>query len=179
MRHAAIAMTLGLVACATPANRPAIGSQALKSAPLPGDRFVVINSVDRLPDGTLTNCRLADAPSQDACDVWREGNEGPALFARTHRPGEPLTLSLIVDVRPWTGALQPVPTPGRVEQIVLLGGEDQEACARSGEGGPVLGGWSEITACPSVSDAAAFFAALGDLRPRQSTWTLTAEPLVR
>ena len=144
---------------------------------LPGDRFTVVNTADRLADGTLANCRLADAPSQDACDIWREGDEGPAQFARSYRPGEALSLSLIVDVRPWTGALQPDPHPGQVEQVVLLGGEDQEACARLGEGGPIMRGWSEITACPSVTDAQAFFATLGDQRPRQSTWTLTAAPL--
>lgn len=155
---------------------PTPDQQTSRPGDLP-DRFVVINTVDRLADGTLANCRLTDAPSEDACDVWRDGDEGPALFARVHRPGETLRLSMIVDVRPWTGALQREPVVGQVEQVVLLGGEDEEACARLGRGGPVLGGWSEITGCPLVTAAGPFFQRLGDPRPRQSTWTLTAGPL--
>lgn len=173
MKSAAIVFPLLLTACATLAEPEQLGQSADASR----DRFVVTNTVDRLADGTLSNCRLTDAPSEDACDVWREGDEGPALFARTYQTGRALRLAMIVDVRPWTGALQPVPAAGRVEQVVLLGGEDQEACARLGQGGPVLGGWSEITACPVVTDAAAFVRQLGDPRPRQSTWTLTAQPL--
>lgn len=173
MKFAVIIPLLALAACATIAEPDQLGQSADGSR----DRFVVTNTVDRLADGTLSNCRLTDAPSEGACDVWREGDEGPALFARTHRPGQALRLAMIVDVRPWAGALQPVPAAGRVEQVVLLGGEDQEACARLGRGGPVLGGWSEITACPVVTDAVAFFRRLGDPRPRQSTWTLTAQPL--
>ncbi len=143
------------------------------------DRFRVTYTVDRLADGTLANCRLADAPSEDACDVWRGGAGGPAAFARTYRPGEALRLTFAVDVRPWTGSLQPVAPPGGVEQAVLLGGEETDSCARLGEDGPVMRGWEEITACPPVSDPAAFFATLGDPRPRQSTWTLAAEPVAR
>ena len=167
---------LVLSACAAQVQPPPI---PLSATPAGGDRFVVTNTVDRLADGTLTNCRLTDSPSEGACDVWREGAEGPALFARSHRPGEALRLSLIVDVRPWTGRLQPVPAPGQVEQAVLLGGENEEGCARLGRGGPVMGGWSEITACPPTADPAAFFVTLGDPRPRQTTWTLTALPLPR
>lgn len=171
MKSAAIVSLFALAACATPAEPLGQSSDGSR------DRFVVTNTVDRLADGTLSNCRLTDAPSEDACDVWLEGDEGPALFARAYRTGQALRLAMIVDVRPWTGALQPVPAVGRVEQVVLLGGEDQEACARLGQGGPVLGGWSEITGCPVVTAAARFFQQLGDSRPRQSTWTLTAQPL--
>lgn len=174
MKIAVLALTLSLCACvANP--EPSLSTPAATQPT--GDCFVVTNTVDRLADGTLSDCRLTDAPSEGACDVWRDGDEGPALFAHTHRPGEALRLSLIVDVRPWTGALQPVTAPGRVEQVVLLGGEDREACARLGRGGPVLSGWSEIIACPLAKNAATFFARLGDPHPRQSTWTLAAAPL--
>lgn len=174
MKTAVTAALFALTACATTPAPPTAGPL---DAGVTRDRFVVTNSVDRLADGTVANCRLEDAPSEGACDVWTEGDEGPALFARTYRPGEAVRLSLDVDVRPWTGTLQPDPRPGRVEQVVLLGGEDEEGCARLGQGGPVMAMWSEVTACPLVTNPGAFFARLRDPRPRQSTWTLTAEPL--
>ena len=130
------------------------------------------------PTGTVTNCRLEGLPSDGACDAWTQDPDGaPGLFARTHRPGEALRLSLVVDVRPWTGALQPSTPVGTVEQVVLLGGEGEEGCGRLGEGGGAMQSWDEVTACPVVTDAAAFFATLGDPRPRQATWSLTASPL--
>ena len=181
MRSAAALSLIALAACATPSRSPSPlstpGSAVVADAQR--DRFLVTNTVDRLADGTLADCRLADAPSEGACDVWREGEAGPAAFARSYRPGEAVRLTFTVDVRPWTGALQPVAVPGRVEQVVLLGGEEADGCARLGQGGPALSGWGEVAACPAVDDAAAFFTKLADPRPRQSTWTLAAEPLPR
>ena len=179
MKAAAPALLL-LHACSAPAPVPPASPATALAEEAPGDRdrFVVVNTVDRMADGTLTNCRFTDLPSEEACDVWR-GPDGPAAFARDHRPGQALRLSLIVDVRPWTGRRQPVPATGLVEQVVLLGGEDEEACARLPAQAPTLTGWAEVAACPLVPDAGAFFAGLADPRPRQSTWTLTAEPLPR
>lgn len=146
--------------------------------PKPGDRFVVTNTADRLADGSVTNCRLEGLPSDGSCDAWTQDTAGgPGLFAQTHRPGEALRLSMVVDVRPWTGALQPSIPDGTVEQVVLLGGEGEEGCGRLSEGGPAMRSWDEVSACPAVTDAAAFFATLGDPRPRQAIWSLTATPL--
>lgn len=161
-----------------PVSGAADRSPSLSYDALPGDRFTVANTADRLADGTVTNCRLEGLPSDGSCDVWTDDSDGgPGLFARTHRPGEALRLSMVVDVRPWTGALQPSTPAGTVEQVVLLGGEDNEGCGRLGEGGPAMQSWDEVTACPPVTDATAFFAQLGDPRPRQAIWSLAATPL--
>ena len=161
-------------------NAPDLDPNGAVTPSLTPDRFVVRTTARRLADGSVSDCQLEGLPSDGSCDLWTaDATSGPGLFAATAMLGEPVRLALITDVRPWTGALQPLSYPGQREQVVLLGGETEETCARLSPGGPSFANWDEVTACPLTDDPAAFFAVLGDPRPRQSIWTLAAEPLPR